>query len=68
LGTWALAVFALAFVFGSTGFMGAILYAALRQNVGGEFSAWELAVAGAVSGFLGLMMVWVLLKLISPPD
>ncbi len=60
--------FALAFVFGSMGFLGTVFYFALRGGIGYDGSAWELAVAFPLSGFLGLMMAWGVLKLISPPD
>ena len=66
LGTWALAVFALAVVFGSMGMMGSGVYLAFRVN--SDDSVWNLAWAFPLGGFLGLALVWVLLKLVSPPD
>ncbi len=66
LGTWALAVFALAVVFGSMGMMGSGVYLAFRVN--SDDSVWNLAWAFPLGGFLGLALVWVLVKLVSQPD
>ena len=64
-GTRALAVVALAVVFASMGFMGVLIYAGIRQS--SDDSIWNLAWAFPLGGFLGLAMVWILVKLVSPP-
>ena len=68
LGTWALAVSVLAVVFASMGMMGSIVYIGIAFQLSSDPSPWNLAWAFPLGGFVGLMMVWVLLWLVSPPD